>query len=180
MILSDGICNDGSKFMSLLWHISVFVFSFQYFTQPFPKDVALSFITFAHLQKKFPWLLQTYGPRQPHGCKAKHYSPSAFTIITSYLSQCLGQHCLFWEAEKGIVDDGNLSCFSELNKNIQLHFTSLLSAECQAWSSQHSCKCYSIEMEQKWLYGDKGTGTGLGKFFQLWFETTHWYNSFSC
>ena len=27
------------------------------------------------------------------------------------------------------MDDGNLSCFSELNKNIQLCFTSLLSAE---------------------------------------------------
>lgn len=96
------ICNDGSKFMSLLWHISVFVFAFQYFTQPFPKDVALSFTTFAHFQKKISLTVTNLSTRQPDGCKAKHYSPSAFTIITrSYLSQCLGQHCLFWEAERG-------------------------------------------------------------------------------
>ena len=114
--------------MSLLWHISVFVFAFQYFTQPFPKDVARSFTTFAHFQKKIS--LTNRSTRQLDGCKAKHYSPSAFPIITrSYLSQGLGQHWLFWEAERGIVDDGNLSCFSELNKNIQLRFTSLLSAE---------------------------------------------------
>lgn len=124
------ICNDGSKCMSLLWHISVFVFAFQYFTQPFPKDVALSFITSAHFQKKISLTVTNLSTRQPDGCKAKHYSPSAFTIITrSYLSKCLGQHCLFWEAERGLVDDGTLWCFSELNKNIQLCFTSLLSAE---------------------------------------------------
>lgn len=81
-------------------------------------------------RKKISLTVTNVSTRQPHGCKAKHYSPSAFTIITrSYLSQCLDQHCLFWEAERGTVDDGNLSCFSVLNKNIQLCFTSLLSAE---------------------------------------------------
>ena len=116
--------------MSLFLHISVFAFAFQYFTYAFPKDTALTLTVFAHFQKMISSTVSNSSTRQQDGCKAKHQSPSTLTImIRSYLSQCLGQHCLFQGGERGITDEDNFSCFPELKKSIQLCFTSLLSIE---------------------------------------------------
>lgn len=97
----------------------VFAFALQYSTHTLSKDVALSLIVFAHFQKIISSTASNISTRQQNCCKAKHESPSAFTIITtSYVSQCLGQHCLFQGGERGIMDEDNLLCFLELNKSI--------------------------------------------------------------
>lgn len=95
------ICNEGARFMSLLWHISASAFAFQSFTQPFSRHVALSLRVLAHFQKIISSPVSNISTRQQDGCEVKHGSPSAFTILTrSYLSQCLGRHCLFQRRER--------------------------------------------------------------------------------
>lgn len=116
------ICDDGLRFTRLLWHISVF-------HSTISNGCSSWLHSFVHFLKIMSSTVSNISTRHQDGCKAKQYSPSAFAIITrSYLSQCLGQHSLFQGGERGLMDEGNLSCFSELNKNIQLRFTSLLSA----------------------------------------------------
>lgn len=105
--------------------------TFQYFTHMFPKDAALSLTGFAHFQQIiFLTVSNIQVPGRKISGKEPSVSLSFFTIIIqSYLSWSLGQHCLFQGGKRGITDEDNFSCFTELNKNTQLHFTSLLTVE---------------------------------------------------
>lgn len=119
------MCNDRSRFMSLLLHISTFALSFQHFTHTFPKDVAPnSFCSFSenHFLNCFKpkyqaaELLQSKPLVSLSSC---HYHQKLFiTTLGSTLS-------FSRKRQRGIRDKDHLSCFSELNKTIQWHFTSL-------------------------------------------------------
>lgn len=112
----------------------------------------------AHFQKIISSTVSNLSTRQQNGCKANHQSPSALRIITrSYSSQCLGQHRLFQGRQRGITDEGHLSCFSELHKKYTIAFHVTAVCRGQAWRSPHSCKYLCIETEQKGLYGGKST-----------------------
>lgn len=155
------ICNDRSRFMSLLLHISTFALTSQYFTHTSPKDVAFNgFCSFSE-----NYFLNCFKPKY-QAAELLQSKPLVSLSSRQYYQELfitmLGSTPSFSrKRQKGTTDEGHWSCFSELNKSTQLPFTSLLSVEvrldapsipvhtsAERWNKND---CIEVRAEMRWL-----------------------------